>query len=101
MGLQNPRQRKGTHGHSLPDGSAILFDANRKTVYPMNASAFVLWVCCDGSHSSADIVEHMSVVFDAPRDLIVRDVNATLECLRELDLLERTAETELSCRACE
>ena len=87
---QNPRWRKGIQSHSLPDGSAVLFDANRKTACPMNASALVLWGCCDGSRTVEEIVEHMSTVFDAPRDRIARDVDATLKRLLELDLLELT-----------
>ena len=62
----------------------------------MNASALVLWGCCDGSHTVEDIIEHMSIVFDAPRDLIARDVDATLERLLELDLLELTSNRDIS-----
>ena len=91
MGLQKPRRREGITVESLPDGSAVLYDDSRKQAFPLSSSGARIWEICDGTRTPNAIASELEAIYDAPRDVIDRDVDAFLKQLEELELLEGTS----------
>jgi hypothetical protein len=75
----------------LPDGSAVLFDPRTEMAYPLTPTAAIVWETCDGDHTDAAMVEEIGTIFDAPADVIERDVASLLARLSEIGLLETPA----------
>ena len=71
----------------LPDGSAVLYDKTKHMAYPLTASAARIWDACDGTRSRPALVDDLAERYDAPRDVIERDVDAFVKQLAELELL--------------
>ncbi len=86
-----PRRRLGVRIESLPDGSAVLYDPTTRMTYAITASAAQVWEWCDGAHSPAAMVEGLAALYDAPPDVIARDVDALLDRFAEAGLLDRDA----------
>ncbi len=83
------RRRHDVRCEPLPDGSAVLYDPTAEMAYAISESAVLVWELCDGTHSATAIGEELAALYDAPSDVIVRDVDALLHRLQELGLLER------------
>ncbi len=90
--LSQPLRRNDVIAEFLPDGSAVLYDPRTETAYPLNATAAVVWDTCDGNHTHAKIVDEVAALFEAPGDVIERDVRALLGHLSEIELLETGSE---------
>jgi hypothetical protein len=56
--------------------------------FPLTATAAIVWEACDGAHTAAAMVAELATVFEAPSDVIERDVQALLGQLAEIGLLE-------------
>jgi len=84
-----PRRRFEVRCEPLPDGSAVLYDPRTETAYAISASAALVWELCDGAHPATAIGAELAAVYDAPADVIARDVAALLDRFQELGLLER------------
>jgi hypothetical protein len=56
--------------------------------FPLTATAAIVWEACDGDHTPAAMIEELGAVFDAPSDVIARDVQALLDHFTEIGLLE-------------
>lgn len=81
-----PRKAATTDDELLPDGSMILFDAERQELLTLNPTAALVWECCDGEHDLAAIVAEVREVFPgAPA--IAADVRAALAQFRERGML--------------
>ncbi len=87
-----PCRRTDVLAEFLPDGSAVLFDPRTEIAYPLTATAAVVWESCDGAHTTASMVDELAAVFEAPSDVIERDVQAFLGHLVEIGLLDPSAE---------
>ena len=83
-----PRRRSDILAEFLPDGSAVLFDPRTEMAYPLTATAAVVWDTCDGAHTPAAMVDELAAVYDAPAEVLDRDVRALLVHLCEIGLLE-------------
>src|SRR5215831_18738794 len=86
-----PRRRSEIRADPLPDGSAVLFDPRTEMAYAITTSATLVWEACDGRHSTAAIVESLMALYDAPSEVISRDVQALLQHLAACDLLQLEA----------
>lgn len=91
-----PLARPDVRCTPLPDGSAVLYDPATETAYAISESAALVWELCDGAHGAAAITEELATVYDAPADIIARDVAALLDRLLELGLLERAGRGTVS-----
>jgi hypothetical protein len=84
----HPRRRVDIRFEHMPDGSAVLFDPTNSMTYAITASAAQIWEACDGSRPPDAIEADLADTYDAPRDVIGRDVEALLKHFGELGLLE-------------
>ena len=65
----------------LDDGGAVLHNGCYKQTLTLNATAALVWACCDGEHDIAGIIAEVRDVFpDAPS--VEQDVSAMLQSLR-------------------
>lgn len=90
------RRRGDVRCEPLPDGSAVLYDPEAETAYAISESAALVWELCDGAHSATAIGQELATVYDAPADVIARDVDALLRRFQELGLLERAGRGAVS-----
>jgi hypothetical protein len=86
--ISGPRRRTDIRFEHMPDGSAVLFDPTNAMTYAITASAALVWEACDGSASPGAIEARLADTYDAPRDVIARDVDALLKHFGELGLLQ-------------
>ena len=81
-----PQKRPGILDELLPDGSMVLYRADRREVITLNPLAAYVWECCDGAQDTAAIIAAVREIFpDVPN--VVRDVTDLLADLRARDLL--------------
>jgi len=73
---------------SLPDGSALLYDTDSATAYPITESAAVAWMLSDGEHSIDEITDELEAQFDANRQTIASDLSNLFEDLQIKGLLQ-------------
>lgn len=88
VGPLQPRRRSDVRRETLPDGSAVLYDPCTEMTYAITASAALVWEACDGVATRAAITARLAEVYDAPSEVIARDVDALLDHLGEAGLLE-------------
>lgn len=91
MSVSLPRRRPGVRVESLPDGSAVLYDPTTSMAYAITASAAQIWEWCDGAHDPAAMVAGLAELYDAPAEVIARDVAALIARLRAAGLFEQGA----------
>jgi len=84
----NPKRKDGIEIQDLPDGSALLYDTESATAYPVNESAAVAWKAFDGEHSVDDIVSDLEAQFEADRETIATDLTALVADLQSRGLLQ-------------
>jgi hypothetical protein len=87
-----PTRRLDVNSELLPDRSMILFDPLNTIAYPLSESAALVWHACDGNHTAAEIADALAVVYEASDERIAHDVEALLQHLVDIGLLEPTLE---------
>ncbi len=92
MTLSPPRRRPDIRIEHLPDGSAVLFDPRNSMTYAVTQSAAMVWEACDGAHPLDAITDTLADTYDAPREVIARDVDALLSHFQGLGLFEPDGE---------
>lgn len=84
-----PRMRE--HGLVIDDlpNEVLVYDLDRHQAHCLNRSAALVWRCCDGRSSSAEIAHRLTAELDAPfaEDLVLIALNQ----LEKLQLLEQPA----------
>ena len=93
MSASLPLRRGDVRSERLPDGSGMLFDPRTGVAYAITASAVLVWDACDGAHSLTAIVDQLAEVYEAPAEIIARDVPALLHDLCGRGLLEPAPDT--------
>ncbi len=78
----------------LPDGSGLLYDPRTQVATAITATAVQVWAACDGTRSPAAIADHLAATYDAPPEVILRDVTALLTDLGARGLLATGPESE-------
>jgi PqqD family protein of HPr-rel-A system len=68
------------------DDTAV-FNPDTGTLHMLNPSALAIWELCDGETTIGEIVQAVIEVTDASRERATTDVVATLEHLRDADLV--------------
>jgi hypothetical protein len=82
-------RRSDVEAHGLPDQSFLLFDQRSRTTIPVSESAARIWKLCDGNHTIDQIVDDLSVIYDAERLQIDHDAREFLALLERHGFLER------------
>jgi hypothetical protein len=80
-------QKANVTAETLPDGSMILFDVAKMMVYPISASAALVWDACKRICSPDEIVDGLLSIYEAPRDRIKHDTETFITQLMEIGLL--------------
>jgi hypothetical protein len=82
-----PRRRSDIVTEHLPDGSAVLFDQEKTTAYPISASAAMVWDACDGTEPVVALVDRLVSVYDVPAERAAHDVAMLLQDLETKGVL--------------
>lgn len=86
LARMRPQKADCVHDELLVDGSMILYNACRQQVMTVNATAALVWDCCDGAHDLDALVAEVREVFpDAPA--LERDVRALIDHLYDHGML--------------
>lgn len=83
-----PKSKPGVEIQDLPDGSALLYDTDSATAYPVTETAAAAWKAFDGEHSVDAVVDQLETRFDAARETIAADVEKLIADLQARGLLE-------------
>ncbi len=87
----HPKRKDGVEIQDLPDGSALLYDTESATAYPVTGTAALAWKALDGDHSVDDIAAQIEAAFDAERATIEADLGKLLADLESRGLLQTSA----------
>jgi hypothetical protein len=82
-----PERRADVLSEVQSDGSGLLYDPRTRYAIALNFTAVAVWEACDGTRQSAIIAEAIAADYDAPLDIICRDVDALLADLANHGLL--------------
>jgi len=75
------------------ENEMLVYDERARQVHILNATARWIWLLCDGTHATEEIVEEVGRMYPGtPPDTIRRDVEETLEALGTKRLLVWTEE---------
>jgi PqqD family protein of HPr-rel-A system len=64
--------------HVVVDGEAVVYDPTTGTLHHLNATATVVWQCCDGRGDVEELVDELAEAFRTPRDTVASDVHVLL-----------------------
>jgi hypothetical protein len=81
-----PRQRPSTYTVEI-DGDAIVLDEEQNRLHLLNATGALVWACCDGSGTLAEIAADLSAVAAIPPAEVTADVLALARTLGREGLL--------------
>ncbi len=70
------------------DGETLVLDDHHGFIHQLNQTASFVWHQCDGTCSTAEIVQRFAREFELDEVAASRDVTNVIEKLRELKLLE-------------
>ena len=82
----------------LPDGGLVLYNGCRKQVITLNATAALVWECCDGEHDTEAMIAEVREVFPAAAGAD-RDVREVLETLAEAGMIAHPSITAVTAAA--
>jgi Coenzyme PQQ synthesis protein D (PqqD) len=87
----NPTARSDVFTEYLADGSVVIFDPVTSVAHELNATAALVWDCCDGSYDFQKIVAALEECFDSASKIsaakIKEDVTYFLQVLQQKNLL--------------
>ena len=81
-----PKKKHGCHTREL-DGEKVVYDPETHEVCVLNPAAAFIFELCDGEGTVADILEQLERRYEAPQDVLSRDLTATLMELRKKHLV--------------
>jgi hypothetical protein len=87
MQTLQPKRRADVLSEVQSDGSGLLYDPRTRYATALNATAVTVWEACDGTRGSAAIAEEIAADYDAPLDIVCRDVEALLTDLANRGLV--------------
>ena len=85
-----PRRAPSTHTVEI-DGEAIVLDEHQNRLHLLNASATIVWTCCDGSGTLAEIADDLADAVGTPREQLVAELVALARTLGAEGLLDGVA----------
>jgi hypothetical protein len=82
-----PQHAPGTHTVEI-DGEAIVLDEDQNRLHLLNASATIVWNCCDGSGTLTEIAHDLAEAVGAPREQLVAELVTLARTLGAEGLLD-------------
>lgn len=82
-----PRRAPLTHTVEL-DGEAIVLDEEQNRLHLLNASATIVWMCCDGSGTLAEIATDLADAVDSSPEQLIGELVALARTLGAEGLLD-------------
>jgi coenzyme PQQ synthesis protein D (PqqD) len=73
------------------EGEVVILDKRARKIHQLNATASLIWQCCDGNHTADTIASTIAERFDCQVHTIVDDVRSALRQLEVLGLIEATS----------
>jgi PqqD family protein of HPr-rel-A system len=70
------------------DDETVLYDPRRQELFVLNSSAALVWSCCDGSATPAEIAADIAEVFQADPATVEQQVAQLVEDWRGRGLLD-------------
>jgi len=69
------------------DGETVIYDPRDATVHHLNSSATIVWSCCDGTSSVADIIDDIAQAFGLAVADIADQIHTALSAFEDSGLL--------------
>ena len=66
----------------------MLYDVAGKTIHVLNNTASFVWTCCDGNHTTDDMVKKATGAFNITEDQANTDIEECLASFRELNIIQ-------------
>lgn len=85
-----PRQAASAYTVEM-DGDAVVLDEELNRLHLLNASAALVWTCCDGTGTIGEIAHDLAVVANLPNADMLADVLALARTLGAEGLLDGVA----------
>jgi PqqD family protein of HPr-rel-A system len=70
------------------NGEIVVLDKGSKKIHHLNATASLIWRCCDGNNSADAIAATVAEHFNCPVHAVIDDVRGFLRQLEVLGLIE-------------
>jgi len=83
---QLPRAR-GDVEQVVIDGETVIYDPVDEAVHHLNATATVIWRCCDGHGTVDELVAELVTTYGAPAQQVGTEVRALLDDLARRGLV--------------
>ncbi len=71
------------------DGEAVLYNEATGSLHALNSPATVVWACCDGAATIAEIASDLAAVFGVDAETMLAHVVDAVRDFARLGLLER------------
>lgn len=81
-----PTRRPGCHLKDVGD-EQVVYEPTSHEVVILNRTAAIIFGLCDGAHTREDILDDLGRRFAAPRDVLSRDLETTLDLFRHKGLI--------------
>jgi hypothetical protein len=75
------------------DGEIVILDKRARKIHQLNATASLIWQCCDGNNTADTIAATIAEHFACQIQTVVDDVRSTLRQLEVLGLIESSSGT--------
>ena len=82
------KQESCVQTEPLPDGGAVLYNGCNRQVLTLNATAALVWECCDSETDVRAMVAEVSEVFPAAAEA-ERDVRQVVQMLADAGMVSR------------
>ena len=83
------KPRRGARTHTVEvDGEAIVLDEEQNRLHLLNASATIVWTCCDGSGTLAEIADDLADAVGSSPEQLVSDLVSLARTLGAEGLLD-------------
>jgi hypothetical protein len=92
------KQESCVQTEALPDGGAVLYNGCNRQVLTLNATAALVWECCDSDHEVRDMVAEVTDVFPAAAGA-ERDVRQVVQMLADAGMVSRVESADAASSA--
>lgn len=80
------------------DGEGFIYDPRTADTHRLNETAWFIWCCCDGCHSTEEILRELTERYDVAAHVAREHVEKTLAELRRRNLVAQPGDAGGKCR---
>lgn len=73
--------------HQLQD-ELVLYNSRQDVAHTLNATALLVWQCCDGEHEVEDIISKVRTRYNVPPEAVRQDIQNLLNKFQALGLIQ-------------